>query len=40
VLVHVGQDLEVTRTTILDGPPRHQLTLADLGATAAASQHP
>jgi glutamine amidotransferase len=40
VLVHVGQDLEVTLTTILDGPPRHQLTLADLGATAAASQHP
>jgi glutamine amidotransferase len=40
VLVHVGADLNVRRTPILDGPPRHLLTLADLGATAAASQQP
>jgi glutamine amidotransferase len=40
VLVHVGRDLRVTRTTILDGPPRHPLTLADLGEAAAASQRP
>jgi predicted glutamine amidotransferase len=40
VLVHVGPDLAVTRTPILDGPPRHPLTLADLGGTAAASQRP
>ena len=40
VLVHVGRDLAVSRTTILDGPPRHPLTLKDLGVTAAASQHP
>jgi glutamine amidotransferase len=40
VLVHVDKDLNVRRTTILDGPPRHQLTLADLGEAAAASQRP
>jgi glutamine amidotransferase len=40
VLVHVDSDLEVTRRTVLNGPPRHQLTLADLGAGAAASQRP
>jgi predicted glutamine amidotransferase len=40
VLVHVDAGLNVHRTTILDGPPRHLLTLADLGATAAASQRP
>jgi len=38
VLVHVAKDLTVTRTTILDGPPRHLLKLADLGVKAAASQ--
>jgi predicted glutamine amidotransferase len=40
VLVHVDAGLNVTRTTILDGPPRHLLTLADLGESAAASQRP
>jgi predicted glutamine amidotransferase len=40
VLVHVAADLKVTRSTILDGPPRHPLTLADLGDVAAASQRP
>lgn len=37
-LLHVGPDLTVTRRTILDHPPRRQLTLDDLGAHAAASQ--
>jgi predicted glutamine amidotransferase len=40
VLVHVDAGLNVTCTTILDGPPRHLLTLADLGESAAASQRP
>jgi glutamine amidotransferase len=40
VLVHVDAGLNVSRTTILDAAPRHPLTLADLGATAAASQQP
>ncbi len=39
-LVHVGPDLSVSSTTVVDAPPAHQLTLADLGATAAASQAP
>jgi glutamine amidotransferase len=39
VLMHVARDLTVTRTAILDGPPRRPLTLADLGE-AAASQRP
>ncbi|MEO7753956.1 MAG: class II glutamine amidotransferase [Terracoccus sp.] len=39
VLVHVGPDLVVTEREILPAPPRHQLTLADLGA-AAPSQKP
>jgi glutamine amidotransferase len=40
VLVHVAEDLKVAQSTILDGPPRHPLTLADLGDVAAASQGP
>jgi predicted glutamine amidotransferase len=40
VLMHVAKDLTVTRATILDGPPRHLLTLDDLGDVAAASQRP
>jgi glutamine amidotransferase len=40
VLVHVAEDLKVRRSTILYGPPRHPLTLADLGDVAAASQRP
>lgn len=37
-LLHVGHDLGVSSRTILNGPPAHPLTLADLGATARASQ--
>jgi glutamine amidotransferase len=37
-LLHVDGDLRVTRRQVLDGPPAHPLTLADLGAAAAASQ--
>jgi predicted glutamine amidotransferase len=39
-LLHVDADLRVTRTQVLDSPPAHQLSLADLGARAAASQRP
>ena len=31
-LLHVDADLRVTRTRVLDAPPAHPLTLADLGA--------
>ncbi|WIY00983.1 class II glutamine amidotransferase [Amycolatopsis mongoliensis] len=37
-LLHVGPDQVVTRRTILEHPPKHPLTLDDLGAHAAASQ--
>jgi predicted glutamine amidotransferase len=37
-LLHVDGDLKATRRQVLDTPPAHPLTLADLGATAAASQ--
>ncbi|QRP42663.1 class II glutamine amidotransferase [Amycolatopsis sp. FDAARGOS 1241] len=37
-LLHVAPDLTVTRRTVLEQPPRHLLTLDDLGAHAAASQ--
>jgi glutamine amidotransferase len=37
-LVHVDQQLNVERTVIAPEPPRHQLTLEDLGVRAAASQ--
>ena len=39
-LLHVDADLRVTITRALDRPPAHQLTLADLGVKAAASQAP
>jgi glutamine amidotransferase len=39
-LLHVDPDLHVTVTRPLDRPPAHQLTLADLGVKAAASQAP
>ncbi|MBV9339210.1 MAG: class II glutamine amidotransferase [Solirubrobacterales bacterium] len=39
-LLHVDADLRVTITRPLDRPPAHQLTLADLGVKAAASQAP
>jgi predicted glutamine amidotransferase len=38
-LVHVDADLRITEHVVLPDPPRHQLTLADLSATAATSQH-
>lgn len=39
-LLHVDADLGVTRRKVLDRPPAHPLTLADLGDRAAASQAP
>jgi predicted glutamine amidotransferase len=39
-LLHVDAELRVTRTRVLAAPPAHPLTLADLGARAAASQAP
>ena len=39
-LLHVGPDLGVTSRRAIDGPPVHQLTLADLEPAAAASQSP
>ena len=39
-LLHVDADLRVTCRQVLDGPPAHPLTLADLGDRAAASQAP
>jgi len=39
-LIRVGPDLSVSSTMVLDEPPAHQLTLADLGTKAAASQAP
>lgn len=40
VLVHVDAGLSVTERELLADPPKHQLTLVDLSATEAASQHP
>ena len=37
-LVHVDRDLQVTVARAIEGPPAHQLTLADLDHKAAASQ--
>ncbi len=37
-LIHVGPDLDVDRVQLLDGPPAHPLTLAELDPKAAASQ--
>jgi glutamine amidotransferase len=37
-LVHVGPDLRITRATGFAQPPRHQLSIADLSAVAAAGQ--
>jgi len=39
-LLHVDGDLRVTRRTVIERPPAHPLTLADLGQKAAASQAP
>jgi hypothetical protein len=39
-LLRVGPDLRVGATVVLDRPPRHLLTLADLDPAAAASQRP
>lgn len=37
-LLHVDAHLAVTRRTVVDHPPRHPLSLAQLGTRAAASQ--
>ncbi|AUM19102.1 class II glutamine amidotransferase [Rhodococcus ruber] len=37
-LLHVDGELRVTRTVVVDEPPRHPITLADLDERAAASQ--
>ena len=37
-LLHVDADLNATVTRVIDGPPAHPLTLADLDAKAAESQ--
>jgi predicted glutamine amidotransferase len=39
-LVHIDDALEVKRRVILDRPPAHPLTLADLNPAARASQNP
>jgi predicted glutamine amidotransferase len=39
-LIHVDPDLHVESSIALEHPPAHQLTLADLGGKAAASQAP
>jgi glutamine amidotransferase len=39
-LLHVGPDLKLDHETPFPAAPRHLLRLADLDATAAASQHP
>ena len=41
-LLHVNNELQVSSTIVLEHPPRHQLTLADLSPHAAQSQaaHP
>ena len=39
-LIHVGPALQVESSIVLDRPPAHPLTLADLDPTAAAAQAP
>jgi predicted glutamine amidotransferase len=39
-LLRVGPDLRIGASGVLDRPPRHELTLADLDPNAAASQRP
>jgi glutamine amidotransferase len=39
-LIHVGPGLRVGSSIVLDHPPAHLLTLADLDPTAAAAQAP
>jgi predicted glutamine amidotransferase len=38
-LVHVDAGLQISRQIVLPDPPRHQLNLEDLDATAQAAQH-
>jgi predicted glutamine amidotransferase len=40
VVVHADAGLTITQRELLPDPPTYQLTLADLNAKAAASQHP
>jgi len=37
-LVHADRELRVSSTIVIEQPPRHPLTLADLAPHAAASQ--
>jgi glutamine amidotransferase len=37
-LIHVDAALHVRRQTVIEGPPAHPLTLADLDPRAAQSQ--
>jgi predicted glutamine amidotransferase len=39
-LLHVDEGLRATVTRVIDRPPAHELTLAELDEKAAASQHP
>jgi glutamine amidotransferase len=39
-LLHVDDELTVTRETVLERPPAHPISLADLDPRAAASQSP
>ena len=39
-LLHVDANLDTTVERVLEEPPAHRLTLADLDARAAASQQP
>ena len=39
-LLHVDGDLRVTRRRVLDAPPAHPLTLADLGPRRPPPQAP
>jgi glutamine amidotransferase len=39
-LLHVGPELQVSSTIILDRPPAHRLTLAELTGRARSSQQP
>jgi glutamine amidotransferase len=39
-LLHVRPDLQLSTSTVIDRPPAHPLTLADLDSKAASSQQP
>jgi glutamine amidotransferase len=39
MLVHVDEQLSLSKRVVFPDPPKHQLTLADLTPKASASQH-